>query len=83
MIYGYLSKTKKYAIRYRTELTDYSHLPVQKFDWERTVYGKVIQEIPKDTPDPLGNEVVPSTFHDANLMHDVLKGNLLLQHCTS
>ena len=31
-LYGYLSKTKQYAIRYMTELPDYSHLPVQEFD---------------------------------------------------
>ena len=74
MLYGYLSKTKHYAIRYRTELPDCSHPPVQEFDWERTVYGKIVEEIPKDAPDPLGNEVVTMMFLDANLMHDVLTG---------
>ena len=73
-VYGNLSKTKQYAIGYRTEFPDYSHLPVQEFDWERTVYGKVVEEIPKDAPDPLGNEVVTTMFLDANLMHDVLTG---------
>ena len=38
------------------------------------MYGKVVEEIPKDAPDPLGNEVVTTTFLDANLMHDVLTG---------
>ena len=71
---GYLSKTKQYAIRYRAELPDYSHLPVQQFDWERPVYGKEVEGISKYAPDPLGNEVVTTTFLDANLMHDVLTG---------
>ena len=35
---------------------------------------KVVEEIPKYAPDPLGNEVVTTTFLDANLMHDVLTG---------
>ena len=38
------------------------------------MYGKVVEEIPKDAPDPLGNEVVTTMFLDANLMHDVLTG---------
>ena len=29
-VYGYLLKTKQYTIRYRTELPDYSHVPVQE-----------------------------------------------------
>ena len=31
-VYGYLSKTKQYAIRYRAELPDYNHIPGQEFD---------------------------------------------------
>ena len=38
------------------------------------MYGKVVEEIPKDAPDPIGNKVVTTTFLDANLMHDVLTG---------
>ena len=38
------------------------------------MYGKVVQEIPKDDPDLLQNEIVTTTFLDANLMHDVLTG---------
>ena len=38
------------------------------------MYGKVVEEIPKDAPVPLGNKVVTTTFLDANLVHDVLTG---------
>ena len=38
-IYGYLAKTKHYAIRYGTKETDYSHLPKQEYEWTRTVHG--------------------------------------------
>ena len=31
-IYGYLVKTKLFAIRYRTKEPDYSHLPEQEYD---------------------------------------------------
>ncbi len=73
-IYGYLSKTKHYAIRYRTYPPDYSQLPVQEYDWSRNVYGQVQEEIPSDVPTPLGEPVVTTTFFDANLMHDITTG---------
>ena len=37
-LYGYLAKTKHFAIRYRTKEPDYSHLPKQEYEWTRTVY---------------------------------------------
>ena len=49
-LYGYLMKTKHYAIRYRTKEPDYSHLPKQEYEWTRTVYGDVKEEIPKYIP---------------------------------
>ena len=36
-LYGYLSKTKHFAIRYRAKEPNYSHLPVQEHDWSGTV----------------------------------------------
>ena len=56
IIYGYLAKTQRYAIRYRTKEHDYSHLPKQEYEWTGTVYGDVKEEIPKDIPRPLGKE---------------------------
>ena len=55
-LYGYLAKTKHFAIRYRTEATDYSHLPKQEHDWSRAVYRNVKEEVPKDMPKPLGKK---------------------------
>ena len=46
--YGYVAKTKHFAIRYRTKEPDYSHLPKQEYEWTRTVYRDVKEEIPKD-----------------------------------
>ena len=40
-LYGYLAKTKHFAIRYRTKEPDYSHLPKQEYEWTGTVYGNV------------------------------------------
>ena len=73
-IYGYLVKTKHYAIRKRTKEPDYSHLPKLNYDWTRTVYGNVKEEIPKDIPEPLGKRVITTTFLDANLLHDIVTG---------
>ena len=76
-MYGYLARTKEAAIRYRCGLPDYSNLPVQEFDWMRTVYGNVTEEIPSDAPEPLGKEVVLTTYVDANLYHDLITGRAL------
>ena len=76
-LYGYLAKTKHFAIRYRTKKSDYSHLPKQEYEWTRTVYGNVKEQIPKDIPRPLGKRVITSTFLDATLHHDIVTGKSL------
>ena len=76
-LYGYLAKTKHFAIRYRTKEPDYSHLPKQEYEWTRTVYGNIREEIPKDMPKPLGKRVITTTFLDANLLHDIVTGKLV------
>ena len=50
ILYGYLVKTKHFAIRYRTKEPDNSHLPKQEYEWTRTVYGNVKEEILKIYP---------------------------------
>ena len=39
-----------------------------------TIYGNVHENIPDDTPSPLGKEVVTTTYVDANLYHDIITG---------
>ena len=72
-IYGYLSRTKHYALRFRTEEPNYMHLPELEYDSTR-IYGNVLEEIPKDAPEPLGKSVTTTTFLDANLLHDHITG---------
>ena len=72
--YGYLAETKHYAIRYRTKEPDYSHLPKLNYDWTRTVFGNVKEEIPKDIPGPLGKKSNNNYICDANLLHDIVTG---------
>ena len=72
-IYGYLSRTKHYALRFRTDEPNYMHLPDLEYDWTR-IYGGVLEEIPKDAPEPLGESVTTTTFLDANLLHDLITG---------
>ena len=72
-IYGYLSRTKHYALRFRTAEPNYMYLPDLEYDWSR-IYGGVVEEIPKDAPEPLGKSVTTTTFLDANLLHDLITG---------
>ena len=76
-LYGYVTKTKHFAIRYRTKEPDYSHQPKQEYEWTRTVYGNVKEEIPNDIPKPLGKRVITTTFLEANLLHDIVTGKLV------
>jgi hypothetical protein len=70
-ICGYLSKMRHAFIRYRTEEPDYSDLPNHEYDWERTVYGRVREQIPGDAPKALGKRIILTSYVDANLQHDL------------
>ena len=72
-IYGYLSKTKHYALRFRTDEPNYIHLPDLVYDWTR-IYANVLEEIAKDAPERLGKSVTTTTFLDDNLLHDLITG---------
>ena len=72
-IYGYLSRTKHYALRFRTDEPNYMNLPDLQYDWT-SIYGDVLEEIPKNAPEPLGKSVTTTTFLDANLLHDLITG---------
>ena len=73
-VVGYLSKMKHGTIRVRTGEPDYSDLPENEYSWEKSVYGNVVELLPTDAPEPLGNPVVHTSYVDANLYHDMLTG---------
>ena len=73
-IYEYISKICNVTIRVRTEESAYSGLPDIEFDWEYYLYGDVKENLPYDTPIPLGTFVLLSHYVDANLFHDILIG---------
>ncbi|MCA1806788.1 MAG: hypothetical protein LC687_02830, partial [Actinobacteria bacterium] len=73
-ICGYLSKMKHGFIRIRTDEPDYSDLPDRHYEWERSVYGNVSEQVPNDAPKPLGKRVVLTSYVDANLHHDMITG---------
>ena len=73
-ICGFLARMKHGVIRVRTEEPDYSDLPEQDYDWTRSVYGNVKEQVPSDAPRPLGKRVVTTTYVDANLYHDMISG---------
>ena len=71
---GYLTKMKHGFIRVRTNLPDYSDLHASQYDWSRTVYGRVKEELPQDAPIPLGKPIILTSYVDANLYHDMATG---------
>lgn len=73
-IYGYISKMRNAAIRFRTEEPDLSDLPNFEYDWSRSVYGNVKEVLPHDAPTPLGKPVTSVHYVDANLMHCMATG---------
>ncbi len=73
-IFGYVSKMRNAAIRFRTGVPDLSDLPNFEYDWSKSVYGDVKEVVPHDAPGPLGKAVVSTHYVDANLMHCVATG---------
>ena len=73
-ICGYLSKFRHTTIRVRTTEPDHSDVPINSFDWSRTVHGKIEEIMPDDAPEPLGKPVTLTHFVDANLVHDLVTG---------
>ena len=71
---GYLTKMKHGFIRVRTNPPDYSDLHASQYDWSRTVYGRVKEELPQDAPIPLGKPITLTSYVDANLHHDMATG---------
>jgi hypothetical protein len=65
---------KQGFLRIQTEEPDYSDLPDKHYSWERSVYGDVHEQIPRDAPKALGKAVVLTTYVDANLNHDLVTG---------
>ena len=73
-IFGYLRKMKHAAIRFRTGLPDYSSIPNEEYDWEKSIYGNVEERLPHDVPKAYGPPVIMTTYVDANLCHDFVTG---------
>ncbi len=73
-IFGHLSKMRHSAIRYRVERPDWSGFKGSSINWDLSIYGKVKERVPNDTPNALGKVADTSTYVDANLLHDYLTG---------
>ena len=74
-IVGYLLFLPDGAIRFRTGEPDFSSLNDQEYDWTRSVYSGVCEQIPHDIPKPLGEHGQTTHYVDANLHHDHATGN--------
>jgi hypothetical protein len=73
-ICGYLRKRPDGAVRLRINIPDNLHTAPGDHNWDTTVYGNVIEELPHDMPTPKGKPVRMTTFEDANLLHDHVTG---------
>ena len=74
-VYGYIRRFKHYKIRFRTGEPDLSNLDCNtEMDWSRDVYEEQSEQLPTDSPPPLGKKVTFIHWFDANLMHDVISG---------
>ena len=73
-MYSYVSKMRHATIRIRTEEPDFSALPEDPNTWDRSIYGNIREEIPRDTPKPLGKFVTTKHYVDANWFHDIMTG---------
>ena len=71
---GYLAKMKHAAIRFRTNIPNYTDIHHTPYSWEKSFYRKVKEAIPHDVPEALGRPVVLTHYVDANLYHDMLTG---------
>eukprot|EP00957_Ditylum_brightwellii_P158732 12081628-Ditylum_brightwellii.AAC.1 len=72
-VYCLLCNYKKTAIKFNTEMSDYSNYKVEANIWGH-IYHPCQEEIPEDMPEPRGKPVMTTTFVDANLLHDVITG---------
>ncbi len=73
-IYGYVSKMRYGAIRFRVSEPDLTDLPIPHYEWDHSVYGDIEEDIPSNIPKTLGKTVYHMTYVDANLHHDFLTG---------
>jgi hypothetical protein len=82
-IYWYLIKMRNSAICVCTEKPDFSSIPGQEFDWAKTVYRDVKEQIPDNIPTPLGRFVTLSHYVDDNLLHGMMTGRCVtgILHC--
>jgi hypothetical protein len=62
------------VIHNQTGEPDYTALPDQTFDWERSDYSNVSEILPSNAPKPLGKYVTLTHYYDANLFHDIVTG---------
>jgi hypothetical protein len=62
---GYLATMRFAQIRVLTGEPDYSELDYEEYDWSKTVYGDIREQVPEGITDPLGNFVRISHYYDA------------------
>ena len=73
-IVGYPLFLPDSTIRFRTGEPDFSSLKDQEYDWTISVYSGALEQIPHDTPKPLGKHVQTTHYVDASLHHDIGTG---------
>ncbi len=75
-VYAYLRNYKTAAIKFRTEMPDYSMYTYDKPSWGY-VYYPCQEQLPPDMPVTHGKPILTTTFKDANLLFDYVTGRSL------
>jgi hypothetical protein len=71
-IYGYLKEYCHGAIGICTKIPMFDNFQDFEYNWEKYVYGDIMEEIPNNILEPLGKPMVQHTYVDANLLTGVM-----------
>jgi hypothetical protein len=61
-------------IRVLTWEPDYLELEYKEYNWAKTKYGDIREQVLEGIPDPLGSYIMLSHYYNANLYHHVVMG---------
>jgi hypothetical protein len=77
-IVGYLAMMRFTQIRVLTGEPDNFDLEYKEYNWAKTVYGDIREQVLEGIPDPLGKYVMLSHYYNANLYHDMVTGRSVM-----
>jgi hypothetical protein len=75
-MYGYLKRIP--ATRFCVKIPNHEAIATSiQYHWSSSIHGNVKEELPPDMPTPRRKLVRSSTYHDANIHHDLVTGRAM------